>query len=443
MAKRVSDLKIRCIYPHFRKFLEGHPQLDSHLKKYLVGNYTMPPSLAIPIIAALTPPEIQLNLTDDNIHQEIDYDEDVDLVAISCFTPQATRAYEIADEFRKRKKTVILGGIHPTAIPDEAIQHADSVCIGEVEPVWNEILEDCASGNLKKFYTHSQPYSLDKFPIPKRDIFPHDVYKWNAHLVLTTRGCPVQCGGCPIPGKEGTSVRLRPVQNIVEDIKGMPYKEFYITDDTIMLPGKKYSMFLLKLMEQTKELDVNIFLASTMMMTPDPEFYRKLRRGGTGSIYTIFGFDRVSSQLMSPECTKEEWQKGIDLVRMIEDAGIHFFASFGVGFDNQDSRVFDTILKFANESKIDLAEFYIITPFPGTPFGKQLEAEGRILHKDYSCWNHGNIVFKPKNYTEKELMDGFYYLWKTFYDDKKHGDTLRSFSLSKSVSRSLNESVQS
>jgi radical SAM superfamily enzyme YgiQ (UPF0313 family) len=399
----------------------------------------MPPSLAIPIIAALTPPEVQLNLTDDNIRQEIDYDEDVDLVAISCFTPQAKRAYEIADEFRKRKKNVILGGIHPSALPDEAITHADSVCIGEVEPVWNEILEDCAKGSLKKFYTHSIPYSLDQFPVPKRDIFPRDVYKWDAHLVLTTRGCPVQCGGCPIPGKEGTSVRLRPVENIIEDIKGMPYKEFYIADDTIMLPGKKYSIFLLKLMEQTKDLNVNIFLASTMMMMPDPEFYRKLREGGASSIYTIFGFDRVSSRLLSPECTKDEWQKGIDLVRMIEDAGIHFFASFGVGFDNQDSGVFDKILRFAYESKIDLAEFYIITPFPGTPFGKQCEAENRILHRDYSRWNHGNIVFKPKNFTEKELMDGFYYLWKSFYSDKQHGDTLRSFSLSDSVSKSLNE----
>ncbi|HON09895.1 MAG TPA: cobalamin-dependent protein [Chitinispirillaceae bacterium] len=439
MAKRISDLKVRCIYPHFRKFLEGHHELDSHLKRYLVGNYTMPPSLAIPIIAALTPPEVQLNLTDDNIHQEIDYDEDVDLVAISCFTPQAKRAYEIADEFRKRGKKVILGGIHPSALPNEAITHADSVCIGEVEPVWNEILEDCANGSLKKFYTHSKPYSLDQFPVPKRDIFPRDVYKWDAHLVLTTRGCPVQCGGCPIPGKEGTSVRLRPVENIIEDIKGMPYKEFYITDDTIMLPGKKYSIFLLKLMEQTKDLNVNIFLASTMMMTPDPEFYRKLREGGASSIYTIFGFDRVSLRLLSPDCTKEEWQKSIDLVRMIEDAGIHFFASFGVGFDNQDSRVFDTILRFAYESKIDLAEFYIITPFPGTPFGAQCEAENRILHRDYSLWNHGNIVYKPKNFTEKELMDGFYYLWKSFYSDKQHNDTLRSFSLSDSVSKSLNE----
>lgn len=439
MAKRIEDLKLRCIYPYFQKFLQGHHELDEHLKEYLVGNYTMPPSLALPIIAALTPPEVEFNLTDDNIHQPIDYDEKVDMVAISCFTPQAQRAYEIADEYRKRNTKVILGGIHPTALPYEALEHADSVCIGEVEPLWHQILEDCAAGCLKKIYKAEEVYSLDNFPIPKRDIFPRDVYKWDAHIVLTTRGCSVRCGGCPIPNKEGTHVRLRPVNNIIEDIRSMPYKEFYIADDTVMLPGKKYSNFLLKIMEQTEDLDVNIFLASTMMMTPDPEFYRKLKKGGACSMYTIFGFDRVSRELFSPDCPPSQWQKGIDLVRMNEDAGIHFFGSFGVGFDDQDKGVFDRILKFADESSIDLAEFYIITPFPGTPWGDQLAKENRILHRNYSIWNHGNIVYKPINFTETELMDGFYHLWKSFYKNKKYKDTLRSFTIKEETTNCNNQ----
>jgi radical SAM superfamily enzyme YgiQ (UPF0313 family) len=433
MSKRIEELKLRCIYPHFQKFLQGHPDLDAHLKRYLVGNYTMPPSLALPIIAALTPPEVEFNLTDDNIHQPLDYDEKVDLVAISFFTPQAQRAYVIADEYRKRKTKVILGGIHPTSIPQEALQHADAICIGEVEPVWHQILEDCAKGELKRIYQATEDYSLSDFPIPKRDIFLRDVYKWDAHLVLTTRGCSVKCGGCPIPNKEGTHVRLRPVNNIIEDIKSMPYKEFYFADDTVMLPGKKYTNFLLKIMEKTEELDVKIFLASTMMMNHDPEFYRKLKKGGACSMYTIFGFDRISRKLLSPDCTADEWQKGIDLVRMNEDAGIHFYASFGIGFDEQDKGVFDRILKFSEESGIDLAEFYIITPFPGTPLGEQMARENRILHRNYSVWNHGNIVFKPKNFTEQELMDGFYYLWKSFYKNKEHKDTLRSFTINQTA----------
>lgn len=424
------NIRLRFVYPKFKKFLEGHDELNTLLKKYLVGNYTMPPSLALPIIAALTPDDIEINLTDDNIGQEIDYDENVDLAAISCFTPQASRAYAIADEYRKKGTKVILGGIHPTALPEEALRHADAVCIGEAEPVWPEILNDIKNGELKKTYRSNKIYQLSKLPIPKREIFKQGIYNWNAHLVLTTRGCPVKCEGCPIPEKEGYLLRLRPVDDIIEDIKLMPYREFYFTDDTIMLPGKKNMKFLLSIMERTRELDVSIFLASTMMMVSDPAFYRELKRGGAASMYTVFGFDRVSRNLFSRECTRKEWKKCVDLVRTIEDAGIHFFASFGIGFDDQDSGVFDKILGFAEESGIDLAEFYITTPFPGTPFGKRIEKEMRILQRNYDYWNHGNIVFKPRNFTEKELMDGFYYLWKAFYKNKDPVKTIRTFDVS-------------
>jgi radical SAM superfamily enzyme YgiQ (UPF0313 family) len=425
-----SNLRFRFIYPRFRKFLENHQELNAHLQKYLVGNYTMPPSLALPIIAALTPPDIEVNLTDDNISQPIDYAEKVDLVVISCFTPQAARAYAIADEYRRHGKRVIMGGIHPTALPQEALSHADAVCVGEVEPVWRDILNDLRAGSLRKIY-QAEPgsYCLDDFPIPRREIFSRDIYKWNAHLVLTTRGCPVRCSGCPIPDKEGVGLRLRPVDNIIADIKQMPYREFYFTDDTVMLPGKKNAKFLLNIMERTTELDVSIFLASTMMMVPDPQFYRALKKGGTTSMYTVFGFDRVSKRLFEADCSPQEWQLGVDLVRMIQDAGIHFFASIGVGFDEQDPSIIERILRFCEASAIDLAEFYIPVPFPGTPFGRSALEENRILHRNYDQWNHGNIVFKPKNFTEKELMDGFYDLWKGFYSGKDHRETIRSFSV--------------
>jgi radical SAM superfamily enzyme YgiQ (UPF0313 family) len=425
----LRDMTLRFIYPRFRKFLENHTELDQYLKKYLVGNYVMPPSLALPILAALTPDNIEVKLTDDNYGDPINYDEKVDAVVISCFTPQAQRAFDIADEYRKRGTKVIMGGIHPTAAPHEAAMHADAVCAGEGELVWYQILTDLSKGNLQKIYQSTANFPLSEFPIPKREIFSQNKYKWNAHLVLTNRGCPVYCDGCPIPDKEGPVVRLRPVENIVADIRSMPYRQFYFTDDTIMLPGKKYNRFMLSLMEQTAELDVSIFVAATMMMTPDPEFYKKLAKGGVSSMYTIFGFDRVSKRLFEKDCTKAEWQAGIDLVRMNEDAGIHFFASLGIGFDDQDRFVVDRILKFCKESKIDLAEFYIPTPFPGTPFGRRAEKEGRILHRNYNLWNHGNIVFKPLNFTEQELMNDFYTLWKSFYSDVKPEDTLRTFEL--------------
>ncbi len=153
---RTRELRLRLIYPRFRKFLEGHDRLADLVRNHVIGDYTMPPSLALPIISALSPPDVHAYLTDDNIGQQIDYDERPDLVAISCFTPQASRAYEIADEFRRRGTRVILGGIHPTCMPEEALEHADSVCVGEVEPLWDAILNDLREGGLKRLYkSHS------------------------------------------------------------------------------------------------------------------------------------------------------------------------------------------------------------------------------------------------------------------------------------------------
>jgi hypothetical protein len=217
----------------------------------------------------------------------------------------------------------------------------------------------------------------------------------------------------------------------------MPYRQFYICDDTVMLPGKKYTRFLLKITEQTADLDVNIFLASTMMMIPDPQFYKSLAKGGVTSMYTILGFDKISRQLFDKSCTAQQWQQAVDLVRMNEDAGIHFFGSFGIGFDNQDRSTVDRILRFCKDSRIDLAEFYIPTPFPGTPFGIRAEKEGRILHRNYNQWNHGNIVFKPLNFTEDELMDDFYTLWKSFYLELDPDATLRTFELGNTGTNSI------
>ena len=422
-------MRLRLIYPHFRKFLADKPVLRDLLRDHVVGDYTMPPSLALPIIAACTPADVTVNLTDDNIGQPIDYNEPVDAVIISCFTPQAARAYAIADEFRRHGRTVIMGGIHPTAMPQEALLHADAVCVGEVEPVWLAILADLKSGRLKPLYQSSGVYNLADLPIPRRDIFPQNLYKWNAHLVITMRGCPVRCGGCPIPHKEGTLLRFRPIDNIVADIRSMPYRQFYLTDDTVMLPGKRSHKFMLALMERTAELDVSIFVASTMMMVNDPLFFTTLRKGGVSSMYTVMGFDRESAALFDGTASAAQYQAAIDLVRMNEDAGIRFFASFGVGFDSQDGRVFDRILKFAADARIDLAEFYILTPFPGTPFGEQIEREGRLLHRDYSRWNHGNVVFKPRNFSVEELEKGFEYLWREFYRNKKALRTVASFEI--------------
>jgi radical SAM superfamily enzyme YgiQ (UPF0313 family) len=306
------------------------------------------------------------------------------------------------------------------------------VCIGEGETVWHDMLGDAQSNSLKPFYQGKKLLDLANLPVAKREIFSDNVYKWNAHLVQTTRGCPVHCAGCPVPHKEGTYVRLRPVDSIIADIKNMPYKEFYFTDDTVMLPGKKYQKYLLKIMKQTAELDIKIFLASTMMMLPDPQFYAELKKGGAESMYTVFGYDRNSIGLFSKDCTRDHRQQSLDLVRMVEDAGIHFFASFGIGFDEHDESTAGRILQFAHDARIDCAEFYIPAPFPGTPFGAQIEKENRVISRDYRLWNTGNVVFRPKNSTPEQVLEHYLFLWKEFFKNKEPEKTLKSFTVNES-----------
>lgn len=429
-------MKIRLIYPRFMKFLEANKAIDELLKKHKVGNYTMPPSLALPIIASITPEDIEVVLTDDNIGEEINYEEDVDLVAISCFTPQAQRAYEIADEFRKHNKKVILGGIHPTAMPAEAAMHADAVCIGEAENTWLEVLHDFNIGSLKKIYQSNAVFDLAKLTIPKRDIFNKDKYDWSAHLIQTTRGCPMKCDNCPLPLKEGEDIRYRPLDDVTNDIKALPYDQFYIIDDSLLLPGRKQGKYLLELMERTKKMNVSIFLPSTMMMARNmnadrkEQFFKKLKEGGVSSLYTVFGYEMISRTLFNKEkCDDKTWKEAVELVKIINSNDIHFFGSFGIGFDYQNESVPDKILRFCDDADIDLAEFYINTPYPGTPFGNQIEIEKRLLHRQYLLWNHANVVFKPKHFTEATLQDSYYYLWKEFYSNKTPKNTLKTFDI--------------
>lgn len=429
-------MKIRLIYPRFMKFLEANQKIDKLLKKHKVGNYTMPPSLALPILASLTPEDIEVELTDDNIGEPINYEEHVDLVVISFFTPQAQRAYEIADEFRKCGKKVAVGGIHPTAMPEEAIKHADVVCIGEAENTWHLVIQDLRCHTLKKFYRSSEVFNLEKCKIPRRDVFNKDKYIWSAHLVQTTRGCPAKCDNCPLPLKEGEVIRYRPIVDVVEDIKSMPYDEFYIIDDSLLLPGRRQEKYLLELMEQTKQMDISIFLPSTMMMaknknTAEKEhFFYKLKEGGVSSLYTVFGYERISRDLFNKEkCSSKVWQEAVELVKIVNASGIHFFGSFGIGFDYQDESVADKILKFCLDANIDLAEFYINTPYPGTPFGDQVVREERLLNRDYLLWNHANVVFKPRFFTVNSLQNAYFYLWEKFYENKEEKNTLKSFNI--------------
>ena len=418
-------MKIKFIYPKFNKFLETYPELAEMPSIASIWAFTMPPALGIPILASLTPNEIEWHVQDQNI-EEIDYNDDSDLIAISYFTPQAGYAYEVGDQFMRKGKTVIMGGMHPSMMPNDVLSHCNSICIGEVDTLWQQIVEDFRRGQMRPVYKASCPPAPDEIVSPKPDVFEIKRYNWNASLVSITRGCPYNCSWCNIPIYQGREIRFRPIDVVVQDISRLSGKEFYITDDTIMLNRASNHKYLMEVCEHIKDFNVSMFLSCSPAVSSNPKFLDKLARAGTKNLYMVFASDTISKMFYIGN--KSIWDKCINLVKTIEDYGIHFFGSFSLGFDFAGEDQFDLILKFCEKANVKTDEFFIATPFPNKPFWHQVKEENRlILPVDWKKYNCANVVFRPNLLTEEKLLNGFLYLWTEFYKNADYNEFLSTF----------------
>ncbi|HDK41738.1 MAG TPA: radical SAM protein [Candidatus Pacearchaeota archaeon] len=418
-------MKIKFIYPKFDKFLETYSELAEMPSIAAMWAFTMPPALGIPIMVNLTPSEIEWSIQDQNV-EEIDFEDDSDLIAISYFTPQASYAYKIGDEFIERGKTVISGGMHPSMFPKEALFHSHSICIGEVETLWSAILTDFKNGQLKSVYKNEKPPAPNEICAPKANVFNHEKYDWHASIVSVTRGCPYNCNWCNIPIYQGKKIRFRPLDILSEEIRQLPGKEFYIADDTIMLNREEITNYLMELCKCIKDYDLSMFLSCSPAMNSDSTFLRSLADAGTKNLYMVFASDAISQMFYTGN--KAVFEKCVDLVKKIEDNGIRFFGSFSVGFDFADENQFDLILEFCEKAGVKTAEFFIATPFPNTPFWHEMKEKKRlILPLRWEKYNGANVVFKPIAITENKLLEGFLSLWKDFYRNVNYNNVLSTF----------------
>jgi radical SAM superfamily enzyme YgiQ (UPF0313 family) len=419
-------MKIKFIYPKFDKFLETYPELGEFPAIAATWAYRMPPAMGIPILVNLLPPEVAWTVQDQNV-ETITFDDDADLVAISFFTPQAGYAYELGDEFLRRGRTVLMGGMHPSMAPEDCAPHCSSLCIGEAETVFARILQDARDGKLQKVYRAEKPPQPHEIGRPAKGIFDvQDKYDWHAALVSITRGCPFRCDWCNVPEYQGREIRLRPIDDVVADIRELAGREFYVTDDMVMLNRPKIQRYMMDLCERISAFKVNMFLSCSPAMNTDPAFLDALAAAGARSMYTVFACDPMSARFYQRH--PGVWQRTIDLVKQLEDRGIRFFGSFGVGFDCAGADQFDLILEFCQQAGVRTAEFFIATPFPGTGFWRQVEAEGRfILPRDWKKYNCANVVFRPRVLSPEELRDGFVRLWREFYGSRDHEDALATF----------------
>lgn len=364
--------------------------------------------LGLPTVAALTPADWDVQIIDARV-RPVDYGSGADLVGITGLTAEMPNAYEIADNFRKRGVKVVMGGVHVSALPDEALGHADSVIIGEAELVWKNALEDFKKGVLKPVYRAERLCDMKGMAVPRRDLVKREMFS-GYHTLQATRGCPFNCDYCTVTAFFGNKFRTRPVAEVVEEIKGFGAREFFFMDDNIA--GRP--AYAKELFEALIPLKLSWGSQASITMAKDSELLRLY--AGSGGKYAFIGLESLSQENLDNMSKGWNSARGYgEAIRKIHDAGINIIGSFVFGLDGDDRDVFRKTFEFIMENNIDAAQFHILTPLPGTVTYSVLEKEGRIIDRDWAKYHTGEVVFEPRSMTARELQDGYYWIFRNTY----------------------------
>ena len=390
--------------------------------------------LNLPYVAAVTPPGVEIRIIDE-AYEKIDFDQKVDLVGLTAQTPVAPRAYQIAGEFRKRGVPVVMGGAHASMLPDEALQHVDAVVIGEAEEVWPTLIEDLKKGRLKRTYQGNGFVDPSGLPLPRRELLHPKLY-FPLKLLETTRGCPHRCDFCGVSKFFGFRYRHRPIEEIERELgslflrgpvlppvakkllslfnKDLPYflkrRLLYIIDSNVAGDRR----FCLDLVSLLKGFDLLWYGHAPVSVAFDPELLKGLSE--SGCIALNIGFESFSEKNL------EVMGKGFnrpsryaEAVQRVHDHGIGIMGTFIVGLDDDDPGVFQRIIDFSIQHRLDWALTFIMAPYPGTESFNRLEKEGRILTRDWEKYDSLNVVFQPLKMSPEELRRGMRRVWKEVF----------------------------
>ncbi len=377
------------------------------LDKTLLTTFSILPTLQARELAAITPKKHTVSVVNER-YSHIDYSTAYDVVLINFVTSTAPRAYAIADIFRKKNIPVVLCGFHASGLPEEASQHADSILIGRNEQTWVTILEDIEQKQLQPFY-HAQPYNASQVLPATKITLPGFVM---TGAVEATRGCPYHCEFCPETNIQGGNAYYkRPISEVIAEIKTIPQKTlmFY---DTSLTTDPAYTKELFRNM---KGLGKKFFCNGNVdVLANDVELVRLSREAGC--VAWLVGFESICQNTLESVGKKTNTVNEYSIaIRNIHQNHMVVIGDFIFGFDTDTPAVFTETLEFIQNLDIDVADFSILTPFPGTPLFKKLDKENRILTKDWKYYNMGYVVFKPKQMTQEELRHGVQQMYREFY----------------------------
>ncbi|MWV45887.1 radical SAM protein [Paenibacillus sp. HJL G12] len=366
------------------------------------------PQLTMPLLAAYTPDHWEVTHTDE-IVQKVRFDRPYDVVGITANTPAAPHAYELAAAYRKRGVKVVIGGPHATLMPEEVQLHADAVVVGEGELVWPQLLADVEAGCLKPVYRSCQLPDLKNMPAPRWDLIKGRVY--GKGVTIATRGCPFGCEYCTIPQMYQRRMRYRPVADIVEHMKRMPGRALIFWDDNIGA-NKAYAKELFKAIAPYKRWWTS---QATADVAFDDEFMELAAQSGCKALF--LGLETISQQsLDSANKAHNHVDRYREIIRRFHDYSIAVQAGTVFGFDHDDKSIFRTTVEFYREVGLDSATISVLIPFPNTPLFNRLDAEGRILTRDWSKYNgKKDVVYQPALMSPEELLMGMEWAARQFY----------------------------
>jgi radical SAM superfamily enzyme YgiQ (UPF0313 family) len=369
--------------------------------------------LTLTTLASLVPPEIsaEVSIIDEGI-DEINLNRiHADLVGISAITGTAPRSYELSAELRKRGIPVVLGGVHPTLVPEEAVRHADSTVVGYAEESWPQLLRDFVAGNLKKRYDQSPNLKLANLPFPHRKMYDSRMVNVG-ETIEATRGCIYQCDFCVVPAAWGKPLQ-KPVADVVADLKQMNARRVIFLDLNLIadIPYAK------ELFAALIPLKIRWGGLATTTIAWDDELLDLAARSGCKGL--LIGFESVNqATLLEAKKAFNMRHDYRDVVKRVHARGIAIMGCFVFGMDNDTLDSFDQTVALVMEARIDLPRYAIATPFPATGFYKRLKAAGRLLTEDWSLYDGQHVVYRPKNMTADELLCNTRRAWKQTYSYK-------------------------
>jgi radical SAM superfamily enzyme YgiQ (UPF0313 family) len=367
--------------------------------------------LALPYLAALTPADWDITLVDE-ILQPVDLDAPYDLVAITTWTLNAYRAYDLAREFRKRGRKVIFGGPHVYFFGEEAQEHGDSVGVGEAEALWKPMLDDAMAGRLKPMYRAAQIKDLSNFPMPRYDLLDLRNYGLiKTFAVQATRGCPLACEFCSERLYLGGGFRVRPVPDVVEELKQLRSRNIFFAESNFGIK-RKHAM---ELMEAIIPLGLRWSTLWSMNLCYDKEFLDLAQRSGL--LHVNIGMESIDGQtIASMRKGQNKTERYHAVLSDLRRRGISFSLNFIFGWDTETSAVFPTTLRFLEDEKVPVAYFNLLTPDKGTSFYERMRQEERIIEeREIGRWPGQPCHIRPLYCTPEDLERDVQGIHRRFY----------------------------